>query len=279
MTRQRDEPRDDDPRYTYYASEPASPPWFSSAAVALQASEAQSKPPPNWSGSWSPDYSQTIRSRESILFAAIACEGFIEDIAFTLPREKKAGSLCDELRDLAVLGSWLEDLEDLKASPKLKYQRAFHQLGSSAFDKGGDLHENYALLCDVRNAIVHPKASQTKMRNRGDVVSRGKELDKLISRIGHRAHPITRDYTPGFRTIMEDRSVARWACQTAHSLCSALRDSLFAKTGWDVRDCHPIDWWLEPLERIFAKNSRRIGTGSTNVASPGRDRLKGEQKT
>jgi hypothetical protein len=65
---------------------------------------------------------------------------------------------------LKALAEILIEAEESKASLKSKYQLTKFILSGEPFDTGAQIFQNFALLVDLRNTIVHAKSKDAVMR-------------------------------------------------------------------------------------------------------------------
>lgn len=93
----------------------------------------------------------------SIVLAAISCESFINELAqLAVPGPKAPGWL-------TTLRSILEEAEESHASIESKYLLTKFILTGQPFDKGALPFQDFALLIDVRNMLVHAKPVEANL--------------------------------------------------------------------------------------------------------------------
>jgi hypothetical protein len=109
------------------------------------------------------------------------------------------------------------DTKESAASVRLKYEIAYWLIAGKPIDRGGAIYQNFALLTDARNLILHLKPDKmgnervTKLLNRF-------ELAKLIGKFDP-------DRRPAWVYSIGNSGVAEWACKSAACIIELLMNS------------------------------------------------------
>src|SRR5947209_15630431 len=175
----------------------------------------------------------------SVVLAAASLEGFINEALEVA--EFPEG---DEPSATKMIAAWIGvmvELEAARASLQSKYLMTKWIFSSEPFNKGGQPYQDFDLLLDLRNSIMHLKAVD-RFRQIDGVSERVKPLS-IIERLRSRnilgesiaVPPLT------FIDLICTRAVARWACTSAISMVttiievappSALKSSLVHIGRW-----------------------------------------------
>lgn len=96
----------------------------------------------------------------SILFSAISLEAFFNELQFFLA---KMTSTDAGFPVLSTLGSALAELEESRASLRLKFQITSLLLTGDTVEKGSNPFQDLSLLISIRDALVHPRPAAWDM--------------------------------------------------------------------------------------------------------------------
>lgn len=158
-----------------------------------------------------------IDRRESIsaiILSAISFEAFINELEDTLSRYV---SDKDPI-SLKTLKYFLRDLEDGKASIKLKVHSIFYILTQSIPKKGELPYQDFSLLIDLRNYFVHSKP-ETFIWD-VDKTDKGYDHHKLLKKLASRK--VIKLPKSGQRQSSSQyilcHEVADWACVTVEKM-------------------------------------------------------------
>jgi hypothetical protein len=172
-------------------------------------------------------------SLASILLATISIEAFINELHHIAHNFFTGPSAPVQLK---VLGDLLEEAERSRASIASKYQLAKFILSGKPFDKGAYPYQDFALLLDVRNLIVHAKPIEAKMQK--DSAGRAVWIEpKIMVRLQDlkvlEISDHLRNSTPDTGILISDliseistQRVAAWACQAVAGIVTDLLDSI-----------------------------------------------------
>lgn len=146
----------------------------------------------------------------AIVFCAITLEGFINELVATarLPVQDQP----EAVKSFAELGM---EFDTLRASTEGKFHLARIVFTGQAWDRGAFPYQDFQLLIDLRDALVHHKPELWEGRFRPHRV-----LEKLRSK---NITAIT-EWEQPLSTMVSTRAAARWACNTAISMIQATLD-------------------------------------------------------
>jgi hypothetical protein len=177
----------------------------------------------------------TLDSIVAIVTAAASTEAFINEFAEHIAIFR-AAAVEGLPRHMITCSDVIEELEESKAPVTAKYLIASQILGS-AFARDAAPFQDFAMLIQLRNAIMHAKPATIESSHQGTKVT-----DALARR------GIATRLEPGVKFAWFNRlevpGVARWACASAHSIILGIIDLLPASppsTG------DQLNW----LERAF----------------------------
>jgi len=145
----------------------------------------------------------------AVVLAAMTTEAFVNELGYRLSAlTRLTGAENQNLQNWINVGDRLEKLEQERSPVKSKYLRASNLLPGGALQQDGQPYQDFALLIDLRNALVHAKA-QTKpppyfeqFVNRGWTYNASEDEIKL----------------QGWMSQLQTPQVACWACRSAYDL-------------------------------------------------------------
>lgn len=91
----------------------------------------------------------------SIVFSAASIEAFLNELPELLSAFPEL--LKDEPPQISTFVRLADEIETNKSSIKLKYVLAYSVLSGQPFDKSGQPYQNFSLLIEVRNGLMHMK--------------------------------------------------------------------------------------------------------------------------
>jgi hypothetical protein len=159
----------------------------------------------------------------SIMFSVSALEAFINEsvelarIVPTAERQKAVQSY------VAVMS----ELEERREALLIKFHMAMLVFSGSTWDEGAQPFQDFKLLVTVRNHIVHMKADRwdSKLTRRGPEPRSLGQYPKFIAALQQRnvvGKPLSRTWL----ALVNDKRVARWACETAATITRAFVDGV-----------------------------------------------------
>ena len=164
----------------------------------------------------------------SIVFAAAAAEAFINEIGElashpTIP-PPASGPEPDEVQNVASL---LSEVEDAHGTTKLKFLLGKLALSGKTFDKGVDPYQDFAILIELRNSLIHLKFDRIESIKIDAVsVRHPSVIDKL------RSKNVLAEFESGENTIaswllrVATPAVARWACNATAGIVKDILASI-----------------------------------------------------
>lgn len=141
----------------------------------------------------------------AIVFAAASSEAFINELREMAEVYGRMGN--DEaLKTLSVV---LQDAEESRLSITTKYVLAKRFLTGATYDRGGQLFQDFSLLVELRNVLMH-----TRPRELNNLSSRDQKLlERLVSR-----GLIEKNYSQNFLDNLANPNVARFSCNAAAAI-------------------------------------------------------------
>ncbi len=140
-----------------------------------------------------------------IIFSALGIEAYMNDL-----EEFAAQYLAkDDPKNLLVLKDTLRELEASKAQIKLKVSLTYFIISGNSIDKGSQPYQDFSMLIDIRNSLVHSKPIKYNTSNNEP----HKYVRYLLSR-----NVITTDSPhslPDWYVHIIKKPVALWAYNTA----------------------------------------------------------------
>jgi hypothetical protein len=159
----------------------------------------------------------TLDSIVAIVTAAASTEAFINEFAEHIAIFR-AASLEGLTPSMVTCSDAIAELEESKAPVTVKYLIASQILGA-AFARDAAPYQDFAMLIQLRNAIMHAKPATNESSHQGTKVT-----DVLAQR------GIATRLEPGVKFAWFNRlevpGVARWACTSAHSIILGIVDRL-----------------------------------------------------
>jgi len=175
-------------------------------------------------------------ARIAVVFAFIALEAFINELA-DFANETPADT------PLAIFGSRMKDLNDAGASIGVRFQLAKWILSKEPFDTEGQPYQDFQLLIQLRNTIVHLPPDKTARDSSQPLVDSLKFLEALRQKgLARDSH----DAVASFLAEVSTPEMARWACDTAAAMVRSIVEVLPALA--DVPDVPNT-----PIRFLFAK--------------------------
>jgi hypothetical protein len=151
----------------------------------------------------------------TIIFSAIAVEAFINGIPELASNPTQNDRFTNEE---IVLGSLLDELENQRASVKAKIGFMHFFFTKSPLDKGSLPFQDYSLLLDIRNAIMHKKPERIDISSEAntEAITPHHIVKKLALR-GLLEMPQGQHVLFWYNAI-QDRAVAEWAYTSGCSM-------------------------------------------------------------
>jgi hypothetical protein len=164
----------------------------------------------------------------AIILSAAAAEGFINELS-ELGIQKYPGHSIPA--SFEAFGQRIQELENERSSTLDKFLAAAPLLSSTKFEKGRNPFQDFSLLFDVRNMIIHVKAIDQSGPQDGEAatftmpekvrVLQGKGLAKQsVVGVGM-----------SWCAALETDKMASWACETALNMILAVLDLIPESPG------------------------------------------------
>jgi hypothetical protein len=128
----------------------------------------------------------------------------------------------------------LELIEEGRGQLALKFQVAKFILSGSPYQTGASPYQNFDLLLEIRNGLVHPKAFSVKSDESGSAVDPLRKFREKLRSLEIIAEIPKENVMAPFSTWVQTKAAARWACNTAvamvHSLFEAPAEDPLVQT-------------------------------------------------
>jgi hypothetical protein len=180
----------------------------------------------------------------SIILATISTEAFINELHHLAHNQSDASAA----GWVNALSEILNEAEKSRASIESKYQLAKFILTGQPFDRGSSPFQQFSLLVDLRNLIVHVRPQQALLKNdngryvwvsppimtrlqAAGIISVDDYIKQAASQ--NNAEGVIADVLAQVST----EAVAGWACITAATIVNAILDALpqsLFKVGADI---------------------------------------------
>lgn len=160
--------------------------------------------------------SQTKQNKPSddalvaIIFAVLTLEAVMSQVIHMAKSFAKMSPQIDMFAD------FFNEFDDARTSLKDKYFLAHWFLCDKKLNRGTKLYQDFSLLIDIRNALVHLKPDKVSVKNKIDNLLKGLNNRNLLS------EGFLPRYKSGERATwvfyISNSNVAKWACNTAVSM-------------------------------------------------------------
>lgn len=155
----------------------------------------------------------------AVLLAAASTEAFINEFTECILLYQKSKN-CQDLvtPELGNCAAILKEVERDRGSINQKYLWASHLLSGKPFDKGSNPYQDFKMLIDLRNGLMHLKPDdELKYDGHGAIIITPSQnvqtlQQRKFARKGNAA---------GFNLIQTDK-IAAWACDTARNIILAI---------------------------------------------------------
>ncbi len=158
----------------------------------------------------------------AIVFSAAALEALINEAAefaqapfFTSPPEPGC---------LAALAQALEEIERSRGSIQLKFLVAKWMLTGNAYDKGSQPYQDFGLLFELRNALLHLRALDTVPLTDAEDIFTPIPPPPIVEKL--RSRNIVAEFPPNVSASwisrISTRATARWSCNAAANMAHSL---------------------------------------------------------
>lgn len=153
----------------------------------------------------------------SIMFSVLALEAFINEsgsIARMLPTRKQE-------KILEGFASVMSELEDRKESLLVKYHMALLVFSGATWDEGAQPFQDFKLLLNLRNSIVHMKTDKWELDVSFDSPEKERELKqypKFVSTLIQKDLIDIPNKSTSWLDAIAQPKVGKWACGTAEKV-------------------------------------------------------------
>lgn len=199
------------------------------------------------------DTSRRMRHRDSIVavcFAVSSLECYLAEVIWEARSRQKWG---DSLADFANI---MEQLIDDRVQTKVQWNFARKLLSGSTFDKASIPYQDFSLLVDTRNQLIHlkPETTHTKRDDAGNVEftsSAQRIIRSLVAKHFLPKELLTSEdplHSRGHWCCWLDAEIALWACNTAVLMVDSLWNEIPDKQLREYCALHFSTRWRTDLE-------------------------------
>lgn len=164
----------------------------------------------------------------AVVFAAAAGEAFINEIGELASQSSglfpDAGNEPDQVQNAAHL---LKEIEDARGTTNLKFLLCKLALTGKTFDKGTNPYQDFAILSELRNSLMHLKFDRIGSRKVNEIsVRHPGVIDKL------RSKNILAQFADDENAIMtwlnrvSTTAVARWSCNATAAIVKDIVEAI-----------------------------------------------------
>src|SRR5215469_5593934 len=155
----------------------------------------------------------TIGALSSIVFASAALEAFINE------RSEWAAQMCNFVSQTNIVVTFsnvMADAERSRSSVPAKYQLARWILCGQAYDQGINPYQDFSLLIDLRNSLLHlkPRPSIIKRFSGKNILIVSDDDAAIESLIG------------GWTIRIQTKEMAMWAARSAIAFIAEFLDAV-----------------------------------------------------
>lgn len=150
----------------------------------------------------------------SVLFAAASLEAFINEAAAMATLWWSLPGKTSYPPSVSAFAAIIEEVERSHGSINLKYLLTRVVFAGEAYDRGVQPYQDFAILVQLRNDLVHLKREEFQSNSKGDTED---EIPRILR--GLQAKNVLAEFGPGVQASwtlwITTSAVARWACNTA----------------------------------------------------------------
>jgi hypothetical protein len=157
-----------------------------------------------------------------------------------------AKSFAEMSSKIDMFADFLNELDDAHTSLKDKYFLAHWLLCDKKLSRGTNLYQDFSLLIDIRNALVHLKPDKVSVKNKIDNILKRLDDRNLLSK--GLIPPYKSDKRTTWVFYISNSNAAKWACNTAVSMIEGFwketpddRVKQFFETIVGIHSFRPLD--------------------------------------
>lgn len=141
----------------------------------------------------------------------------------------------------------LELIEEGRGQLALKFQIAKLILSGTPYETGARPYQDFDLLLEIRNGLIHPKPFAVKQDESGSPVDPSRKFREKLRSLEIIAEIPRENVVAPLSTWVQTKAAARWACNTAVEMAHSL---------WETpADDHIVQMLRTVLARGFVKIS------------------------
>jgi hypothetical protein len=192
----------------------------------------------------------------AVVLAAASTEAFINEFTESVLLYQRSKDCQDEVTpSVGSCATILKEVDRDRGSISQKYLWAAYLLSGKCFDKGKNPYQDFKLLIDLRNSLMHlkPDDDLTYSEHGAIVITPSETIEVLQRRKFARE-----DNASGFNLIQTEK-VAEWACNAAKHIILAVLNMIPdepAGPAWSLKVAfREYSGTREERERVLAKGT------------------------
>jgi hypothetical protein len=161
---------------------------------------------------------------EAIVFSVVALEGFINEAAELATQQPLPGSSTPSA--VSTFANLIDEVERSRGSLQLKFMLARHAFTGETYDPARLPFQDFALLVDLRNALIHYRSLESFTVNESGALTftPARVVERLRAKnIAAEADPST--MVP-WLLVVATVAVARWSCRCAVAMVESILNVL-----------------------------------------------------
>jgi hypothetical protein len=156
----------------------------------------------------------------SVVFSAITLEAFMNELVTLAGMHIRLHSDAERIKDFA---NRIERAETERESIRHKYMQTREIFTNKPYDKSAAPYQDFALLLDLRNAIVHTISDVISRNPQGEIERR---YQRLINKLRSKNILHETDGNMDFMSLISTPETAQWACNAAVQIIHSIVDVL-----------------------------------------------------
>ncbi len=170
---------------------------------------------------------ETARSRDplvSIVFSVAACEAFISELAefAGTAMNEYGGRIPPEPGSVLMFKALYDEVEASKGSLNSKYILGFGLFSGRPINKGVAPYQDFALLLDLRNSLVHIKLDRIMLDDTNTALMKYPPIVEKLRPRGILAPLPGPNVATSWVSVVSTPAVARWCVRSATSMIVGL---------------------------------------------------------
>ena len=157
----------------------------------------------------------------AIVFSAMSVEAFMSDAVAHAEMLLSSPSPWPEPSTTSAFAEAVNEIERNRGSLKLKYLVSKVLLSGRPYDKGAQPYQDFSLLIDLRNALVHIDTKHVRANSSASLKENPPKAAKRLP-----GHLIDKDQSKSWVTQISTPAVAQWACNATISMIKSFVEDI-----------------------------------------------------